>query len=248
MSVHRAWKTCAHSLVYGKCSPPVFFYTLKLIPSGATMCALAATASSVGPVSSHTVRSNSDHCRVPPQLVTRPRDQIVTQGRTVTFQCETKGNPPPAVFWQKEGSQILLFPSQPPQAMGRFSVSPSGEMTIMDVQTSDSGYYMCQAISVAGSILAKALLEVEDEAQFCTKSMQRCVAQVQEAISCTLWCLLIDLSRGDTAGNGKNKDVPALNSEPFDLKDWLHQLQLVVCFNVDNSCENKDPQKYTFRP
>ncbi|KAH0623226.1 hypothetical protein JD844_031302 [Phrynosoma platyrhinos] len=99
---------------------------------------------------------------LPPQLVTRPRDQIVTQGRTVTFQCETKGNPPPAVFWQKEGSQILLFPSQPPQAMGRFSVSPSGEMTITDVQTSDSGYYMCQAISVAGSILAKALLEVED--------------------------------------------------------------------------------------
>nr|XP_056716013.1 roundabout homolog 3 isoform X13 [Euleptes europaea] len=106
--------------------------------------------------------SGSLSVHVPPQLVTRPRDQIVAQGRTVTFQCETKGNPPPAVFWQKEGSQILLFPSQPPQAMGRFSVSPSGEMTIMDVQTSDSGYYMCQAISVAGSILAKALLEVED--------------------------------------------------------------------------------------
>ncbi|XP_067326802.1 roundabout homolog 3 isoform X3 [Anolis sagrei] len=106
--------------------------------------------------------SGSLSVHVPPQLVTRPRDQIVTQGRTVTFQCETKGNPPPAVFWQKEGSQILLFPSQPPQAMGRFSVSPSGEMTITDAQTSDSGYYMCQAISVAGSILAKALLEVED--------------------------------------------------------------------------------------
>nr|XP_060643330.1 roundabout homolog 3 [Anolis sagrei ordinatus] len=106
--------------------------------------------------------SISSFLSVPPQLVTRPRDQIVTQGRTVTFQCETKGNPPPAVFWQKEGSQILLFPSQPPQAMGRFSVSPSGEMTITDAQTSDSGYYMCQAISVAGSILAKALLEVED--------------------------------------------------------------------------------------
>ncbi|XP_043390034.1 roundabout homolog 3 isoform X7 [Chelonia mydas] len=99
---------------------------------------------------------------LPPQLVTRPRDQIVAQGRTVTFHCETKGNPPPAVFWQKEGSQILLFPSQPPQPMGRFSVSPSGEMTITEVQTADSGYYMCQAISVAGSILAKALLEVED--------------------------------------------------------------------------------------
>uniref|UniRef100_A0A8C4YQD9 Roundabout guidance receptor 3 n=1 Tax=Gopherus evgoodei TaxID=1825980 RepID=A0A8C4YQD9_9SAUR len=106
--------------------------------------------------------SGSLSVHVPPQLVTRPRDQIVAQGRTVTFHCETKGNPPPAVFWQKEGSQILLFPSQPPQPMGRFSVSPSGEMTITEVQTADSGYYMCQAISVAGSILAKALLEVED--------------------------------------------------------------------------------------
>ncbi|XP_068772899.1 roundabout homolog 3 [Struthio camelus] len=99
---------------------------------------------------------------VPPQLVTGPRNQTVAQGQTATFQCETKGNPPPAVFWQKEGSQILLFPSQPPQPAGRFSVAPSGEMTIADVQAADAGYYMCQAISVAGSVLAKALLEVED--------------------------------------------------------------------------------------
>ncbi|XP_072094472.1 roundabout homolog 3 isoform X5 [Mobula birostris] len=98
---------------------------------------------------------------VPPQITVRPRDQIVAQGRSVTFLCETKGNPPPAVFWQKEGSQILLFPSQP-QPLGRFSVSPKGELTITDVQSGDSGYYMCQAISVAGSILSKALLEVED--------------------------------------------------------------------------------------
>uniref|UniRef100_A0A4W5REY4 Roundabout, axon guidance receptor, homolog 2 (Drosophila) n=1 Tax=Hucho hucho TaxID=62062 RepID=A0A4W5REY4_9TELE len=41
-----------------------------------------------------------------PQFVIRPRDQIVAQGRTATFPCETKGNPQPAVFWQKEGSQV----------------------------------------------------------------------------------------------------------------------------------------------
>ncbi|XP_067166125.1 roundabout homolog 3 [Apteryx mantelli] len=99
---------------------------------------------------------------VPPQLVTGPRDQTVARGQTATFRCETRGNPPPAVFWQKEGSQILLFPSQPPQPAGRFSVAPSGEMTVADVQAADAGYYVCQAISVAGSVLAKALLEVED--------------------------------------------------------------------------------------
>ena len=41
-----------------------------------------------------------------PQFVIRPRDQIVAQGRVATFPCETKGNPQPAVFWQKEGSQV----------------------------------------------------------------------------------------------------------------------------------------------
>ncbi|XP_041809039.1 roundabout homolog 3 isoform X4 [Chelmon rostratus] len=98
---------------------------------------------------------------VPPQIVVRPRDQITAPGRTVTFLCGTKGNPPPAVFWQKEGSQILLFPIQEPSQSGRFSVSLSGELTIADAQVEDSGYYICQAISVAGSILTKALLEVE---------------------------------------------------------------------------------------
>ncbi|XP_073688564.1 roundabout homolog 2-like [Garra rufa] len=103
----------------------------------------------------------NDALGIPPQIVVRPRDQISTQGRTVTFLCGTKGNPPPAVFWQKEGSQVLLFPSQPPSQSGRFSVSLSGELTITDVHSEDSGYYICQAISVAGSILTKALLEVE---------------------------------------------------------------------------------------
>uniref|UniRef100_A0A3Q3X5T4 Uncharacterized protein n=1 Tax=Mola mola TaxID=94237 RepID=A0A3Q3X5T4_MOLML len=97
-----------------------------------------------------------------PQFVIRPRDQIVAQGRIATFPCETKGNPQPAVFWQKEGSQNLLFPNQPQQPNSRFSVSPSGDLTISSVQRADAGYYICQALTVAGSILAKAQLEVTD--------------------------------------------------------------------------------------
>uniref|UniRef100_A0A3B4A3S8 Uncharacterized protein n=1 Tax=Periophthalmus magnuspinnatus TaxID=409849 RepID=A0A3B4A3S8_9GOBI len=100
--------------------------------------------------------------RAAPQFVVRPRDQIIAQGRTATFPCETKGNPQPAVFWQKEGSQNLLFPNQPPQPHSRFSVSPGGDLTISNVQRSDTGYYICQALTVAGSILAKAQLEVTD--------------------------------------------------------------------------------------
>ncbi|XP_068440521.1 roundabout homolog 2 isoform X2 [Clinocottus analis] len=98
---------------------------------------------------------------VPPQIATKPRDQIATQGRSIAFQCGTTGNPPPAIFWQKEGSQMLLFPGQPPSQSGRYSVSMSGELTIADVHPEDAGFYICQAISVAGSVLTKALLEVE---------------------------------------------------------------------------------------
>lgn len=56
---------------------------------------------------------------------------------------------------------MLLFPGQPPSQSGRYSVSMSGELTITDVHPEDSGFYICQAISVAGSVLNKALLEVE---------------------------------------------------------------------------------------
>nr|XP_023683554.1 roundabout homolog 2-like isoform X2 [Paramormyrops kingsleyae] len=97
-----------------------------------------------------------------PQFVVRPRDQIVALGHMAIFACETKGNPQPTVFWQKDGSQNLLFPSMPQQTDSRFSVSPSGELTIAAVQRADAGYYVCQALTVAGSIMAKAQLEVTD--------------------------------------------------------------------------------------
>ncbi|XP_069324832.1 roundabout homolog 3 [Eulemur rufifrons] len=105
--------------------------------------------------------SGSLSVHVPPQLVTQPQDQMAAPGESVAFQCETKGNPPPAIFWQKEGSQVLLFPSQSLQPTGRFSVSPRGQLNITEVQAGDAGYYVCQAVSVAGSILAKALLEIK---------------------------------------------------------------------------------------
>lgn len=45
--------------------------------------------------------------------------------------------------------------------MGRLLVSPRGQLNITEVKIGDGGYYVCQAVSVAGSILAKALLEIK---------------------------------------------------------------------------------------
>ncbi|XP_069748530.1 roundabout homolog 1 [Narcine bancroftii] len=98
----------------------------------------------------------------PPQFMVKPRDQMVAVGRTVTFMCEATGNPQPAIFWQREGSQNLLFSYQPPEPSSRFSVSQVGDLTITNVQRSDVGYYSCQALNVAGSVIIKAFLEVTD--------------------------------------------------------------------------------------
>ncbi|XP_031814686.1 roundabout homolog 2 isoform X3 [Sarcophilus harrisii] len=139
-------------------------YTLRIKKAmssdeGTYMCVAENRVGRVEASATLTVRARPV---APPQFVVRPRDQIVAQGRTVTFPCETKGNPQPAVFWQKEGSQNLLFPNQPLQPSSRYSVSPSGDLTITNIQRSDAGYYICQALTVAGSILAKAQLEVTD--------------------------------------------------------------------------------------
>ncbi|KAJ8368422.1 hypothetical protein SKAU_G00084500 [Synaphobranchus kaupii] len=97
-----------------------------------------------------------------PAFVVRPRNQVVAVGRTVTFQCGATGNPQPAIFWQREGSLSLLFSNQPPQPSSRFSVSQTGDLTIIDAEHSDVGYYSCQALNIAGSVITKALLEVTD--------------------------------------------------------------------------------------
>lgn len=132
---------------------------------------------------------------VPPAFAMHPRNQVVSVGRTVTFQCEATGNPQPAIFWQREGSEVrppslfdqaklalssnedkkwlskwdlcfslqsLLFSYQPPQPFSRLSVSQMGSLTITDVQRSDAGFYSCQALNIAGSVITKALLEVSD--------------------------------------------------------------------------------------
>lgn len=58
--------------------------------------------------------------------------------------------------------QNLLFSSQPPQPFSRLSVSQTGDLTITDAERSDMGYYSCQALNIAGSVITKALLEVTD--------------------------------------------------------------------------------------
>ena len=47
------------------------------------------------------------------------------------FECEASGNPPPSVFWTKEGSQELMFAGT---THGQMFVSDDGTLTIQVIQ------------------------------------------------------------------------------------------------------------------
>lgn len=68
-----------------------------------------------------------------------------------------KGNPKPSIFWQREGSQMLMFPDN---SYGHIQVTNQGTLQIRGVQKEDAGYYICSALSVAGSATIRAFLQV----------------------------------------------------------------------------------------
>lgn len=61
------------------------------------------------------------------------------------------------MYWAKEGNQALLFPGN---SNGRFTVTQSGHLTITDLQVEDTGFYVCSAVSIVGSAMAKAHIKV----------------------------------------------------------------------------------------
>lgn len=93
------------------------------------------------------------------------------------FECVAEGNPPPSIFWTKEGSQDLMFHGT---THGHLLVDEDGTLAIQvriavswiilqltlgsynfqGVRKEDGGFYICHALSVAGSSVTKAYLEV----------------------------------------------------------------------------------------
>ncbi|XP_052128533.1 roundabout homolog 2-like isoform X2 [Frankliniella occidentalis] len=93
----------------------------------------------------------------PPYFTVRPSDVRVPLGSSVSFPCAAEGSPPPSVFWSREGSRLLMFPGS---IHGDISVSAEGTLSMKSVSREDSGYFVCSALSVAGSATERALLEV----------------------------------------------------------------------------------------
>ena len=93
--------------------------------------------------------------------VTPSPTTVAAQGRTVVVECQARGYPLPAVYWQlpdhASGIQLLLGQSHD---NGRIFVADDGSLHIRNLKPSDSGRFTCLAISNLGRAEASTLLEV----------------------------------------------------------------------------------------
>uniref|UniRef100_W8BH41 Roundabout-2 n=1 Tax=Ceratitis capitata TaxID=7213 RepID=W8BH41_CERCA len=93
----------------------------------------------------------------PPTFVVKPQDKKIGLNGVAQFPCVADGNPPPSVFWTKEGSPTLMFPNN---SYGHMHVSVEGTLQLSGVQKDDAGYYVCSAFSVVDSTTIRAFLQV----------------------------------------------------------------------------------------
>jgi len=89
---------------------------------------------------------------VPPSVQPQPQDGkfVVRKGSTITLECDSKGNPPPKITWQRSNN---LLPSGETTANGN-------SVVIQDVSRHHSGIYICTADNQVGSP-AKAEIDLK---------------------------------------------------------------------------------------
>ncbi|XP_068678168.1 peroxidasin-like isoform X1 [Montipora foliosa] len=119
--------------------------------------------------------------RVPPSIVESPTDIIVTAGQTVDIRCSAYGAPKPIITWIKNNVHIT--------EANRYSVSPSGTLSIRDVGKADEGRYECAARNSIGAASAQMSLTVQvplDEDRIGTDVVNSSLAEAKNNVETAL--------------------------------------------------------------
>ena len=84
---------------------------------------------------------------VVPSLISKPTDKTIIEGASVTFHCNSTGNPPAKITWIKDGKDVA-----------------KGNMLVFETNRTQSGEYWCSADNGLNSTVnASANLDVHCE-------------------------------------------------------------------------------------
>ena len=88
-----------------------------------------------------------------PEITVHPKNETKLEGDNVTFTCKVNGNPVPTISWTRDGSLI----NNTNNNLTRISLSrDKKQLTITNVNRTDSGKYRCVASNSLGHETSKA--------------------------------------------------------------------------------------------
>ncbi|XP_076265877.1 Down syndrome cell adhesion molecule 1 isoform X10 [Rhynchophorus ferrugineus] len=113
------------------------------------------------------VEYSSDlHVNVPPRWILEPTDKAFAQGSDAAVECKADGFPKPVVTWKRAtgvspGDYKDFKPNNPDVKV------EDGTLMINNIQKTNEGYYLCEAVNGIGSGLsAVILISVQAPPQF----------------------------------------------------------------------------------
>ncbi|XP_062527454.1 cell adhesion molecule Dscam2 isoform X28 [Bombyx mori] len=119
---------------------------------------------------------------VPPRWILEPTDKAFAQGSDAKVECKADGFPKPQVTWKRAegdtpGDYKDLKPNNPNVKV------EDGTLTISNIQKTNEGYYLCEAVNGIGSGLsALILISVQAPPQFEIKMRNQTARKSEPAV------------------------------------------------------------------
>ncbi|XP_064216081.1 Down syndrome cell adhesion molecule isoform X18 [Tribolium castaneum] len=110
--------------------------------------------------------SSTLHVNVPPRWILEPTDKAFAQGSDAAVECKADGFPRPVVTWKRAtgvspGDYKDFKPNNPDIKV------EDGTLTINNIQKTNEGYYLCEAVNGIGSGLSAVIqISVQAPPQF----------------------------------------------------------------------------------
>ncbi|XP_053612843.1 cell adhesion molecule Dscam1 isoform X29 [Plodia interpunctella] len=137
------------------------------------------TARNVAGIASHTTELV---VKVPPRWILEPTDKAFAQGSDAKVECKADGFPKPQVTWKRAegdtpGDYKDLKPNNPNVKV------EDGTLSISNIQKTNEGYYLCEAVNGIGSGLsAVILISVQAPPQFEIKMRNQTARRSEPAV------------------------------------------------------------------
>ncbi|XP_062527468.1 cell adhesion molecule Dscam2 isoform X42 [Bombyx mori] len=122
------------------------------------------------------------YVNVPPRWILEPTDKAFAQGSDAKVECKADGFPKPQVTWKRAegdtpGDYKDLKPNNPNVKV------EDGTLTISNIQKTNEGYYLCEAVNGIGSGLsALILISVQAPPQFEIKMRNQTARKSEPAV------------------------------------------------------------------